>query len=253
MKEVEETNIGSDPAAVDKIAESSADHKPHTEGLSRRNFLGVGSTALAAAALTGLTANAQEIQDTRKAENDHSASDPGQENRPLLDENPDSNLPPPTDHGDIGPIWYSFDLVHKRVQDGGWTHQVNSSVLPSSKDLTGVNMRLIAGSFRELHWHTADEWAMMLYGNARVTVMNPDGTMFIDDVSKGDLWLFPAGYPHSIQGLQPDGCQFLLVFDEGDFSEDGTLLFSEMISHTPYKVLAKNFGLDKDIAAKLIK
>jgi len=69
-------------------------------------------------------------------------------------------MPPPTDHGDIGPVWYSFDLAHKRVQDGGWTHEVNSKVLPTSKDLTGVNMRLTAGTFRELHWHTADEWAL---------------------------------------------------------------------------------------------
>ena len=72
-------------------------------------------------------------------------------------------------------------------------------------------MRLTAGSFRELHWHTADEWSIMLYGNAGVTVLNPDGTIFIDDVSKGDLWYFPAGYPHSIQGLGPDGCEFLLA------------------------------------------
>src|SRR5580700_3379631 len=151
MKEVEETRIGSDSEAADEVAQSGADHKPGTEGFSRRDFLGASSTALAAAALTGLTAHAQEIQDTRNAEKDHSASDPGQENTPLLDENPDSNLPPPTDHGDIGPIWYSFDLVHKRVQEGGWTHEVNSKVLPSSKDLAGVNMRLAAGSFRELH------------------------------------------------------------------------------------------------------
>jgi oxalate decarboxylase len=222
-------------------------------GLSRRNFLEVTSTALATAGLAGLAAHAQETQDTRKAEKDHSSTDPAQENKPLLDENPSSNMPPPTDHGDIGPVWYSFDLVHKRVQQGGWTHEVNSKVLPTSKDLAGVNMRLTAGSFRELHWHTADEWAIMLYGNARVTVMNPDGTMFIDDISKGDLWLFPAGFPHSIQGLQPDGCEFLLVFDEGDFSEDGTFLLSEFIAHTPRNVLAKNFGLDKDAIAKLPK
>jgi oxalate decarboxylase len=162
-------------------------------------------------------------------------------------------MPPPTDRGDIGPVWYSFDLAHKRVQEGGWTHEVNSKVLPSSTDLTGVNMRITAGSFRELHWHTADEWAIMEYGNARVTVMNPDGTMFIDDVSKGDLWLFPAGYPHSIQGLQPDGCQFLLVFDEGDFSEDGTFLLSETVAHTPRNILEKNFRLDKDAISKLPK
>ena len=91
------------------------------------------STALATAALTGLTAHAQETADTRKAEQRSSSSDPGQENRPLLEENPNSNMPPPTDHGDIGPIWYSFDLVHKRVQDGGWTHEVNSKVLPTLK------------------------------------------------------------------------------------------------------------------------
>ena len=220
---------------------------------SRRSFLGISSATLATAALTGLTASAQETADTRKAEHDSSSSDPGQENRPLLEENPNSNTPPPTDHGDIGPIWYSFDLAHKRVQDGGWTHEVNSKVLPTSKDLTGVNMRLTAGSFRELHWHTADEWAIMLYGSARVTVMNPDGSMFIDDVGNGDLWLFPAGFPHSIQGLGPDGCEFLLVFDQGDFFEDGTFLLSETIAHTPRNVLAKNFGLDKQIIDKIVK
>src|SRR5438552_1486273 len=52
-------------------------------------------------------------------------------------------------------------------------------------------MRLTAGSFRELHWHTADEWSIMLDGNARVTVLNPDGTIFIDDVGKGDLRCCP--------------------------------------------------------------
>ena len=71
--------------------------------------------------------------------------------------------------------------------------------LPSSKDLAGVNMRLTAGSFRELHWHTAKEWAIMLASNAPVSVLNPDGTIFLDNVAKGDLWYFPAGYPHSIQ------------------------------------------------------
>jgi oxalate decarboxylase len=253
MKELENTKISGEPEAVNPVTQAGEVHERGVEGLSRRNFLGVSSTALATAALAGLAAHAQEPQDTRKAEKDHSMSNPGQENKPLLDGNPSSNMPPPTDHGDIGPVWYSFDLAHKRMQEGGWTHEVNQRVLPSSKDLAGVNMRLTTGSFRELHWHTADEWALMLYGNARVTVMNPDGTMFIDEVGKGDLWLFPAGFPHSIQGLEPDGCEFLLVFDEGDFSEDGTFLFSETIAHTPRNVLAKNFGFDKDVVAKLVK
>ncbi|MCU1261843.1 MAG: bicupin, oxalate decarboxylase family [Bryobacterales bacterium] len=219
-------------------------------GLSRRNMFGISST-LATAALAGVAASAQQRPNTRKAEGDRSASNPGPENKALLNENPNSNMPPSTDHGDVGAIWFSFDLTHKRIQEGGWTHQVTQRELPSSKDIAGVNMRITAGSFRELHWHTADEWSIMLDGNARVTVLNPDGTIFIDDVGKGDLWYFPAGFPHSIQGLGPDGCEFLLVFNEGLFSEDNTFLLSEWMAHTPGSVLSKNFGLDKTALAKL--
>lgn len=223
------------------------------EGVSRRSFLGVGSAALATAAFASYTAHAQQSDNTRKAEADQSSTDPGPENRALLQINPNSNTPPPTDHGDIGPVWYSFDLARKRVEEGGWTHQVTQRELPPSRDLAGVNMRLTAGSFRELHWHTANEWAFMEYGNARVTVLNPDGTMFIDDVGEGDLWFFPAGYPHSIQGLGPDGCQFILVFDEGTFSEDNTFLLSEFFAHTPAEVLKKNTGLSMNEIAQLPK
>ena len=221
------------------------------KALSRRNFLRAGS-AVAMTALAGASAlRGQERPSTRAAEHDHSSSDPGPENKSLLDENPDSNTPPPTDHGDVVPLWYSFDLVKKRMEEGGWTHEVTQRELPSSKDIAGVNMRLTAGSYRELHWHTADEWAYVLYGKARVTVMSPDGKMFIGDVSEGDVWLFPAGHPHSIQGLDPDGTEFLLVFNQGDFSESGTMLLSAWMAHTPPEVLRKNFGLDRDALAKL--
>ena len=222
------------------------------EALSRRKFMKTSSAALVMTALAGVTAaRGQERASTQAAEHDHSSSDPGQENKALLDENPNSNMPPPTDHGDMVPLWYSFDLVKKRVGEGGWTHEVTERELPSSRDIAGVNMRLTAGSYRELHWHTADEWAYVLYGKARVTVMSPDGLMFIGDVGEGDLWLFPAGFPHSIQGLDPDGTEFLLVFNQGNFSEDGTMLLSEWMAHTPPEVLMKNFGLDREALAKL--
>lgn len=152
-------------------------------------------------------------------------------------------MPPVTDRGDVMPIWYSFDLTHRRIQDGGWTRQVTARELPSSQDLAGVTMRLTAGSYRELHWHTANEWAYMLYGNARVTVFQPDGNIFIGDVSEGDLWFFPAAHPHSIQGLGPDGCEFLLVFDQGTFSEYSTFLLSGWLAHTPSKVLCQNLNI----------
>jgi hypothetical protein len=110
MKEFEKIKSSNKPGVANEATRSGEVHNPGTEGISRRTFLGVSSTALATATLAGLTAYAQEVQDTRKAEKDISASNPGQENKALLDENPSSNTPPPTDRGDIGPVWYSFDL-----------------------------------------------------------------------------------------------------------------------------------------------
>ena len=86
----------------------------------------------------------------------------------------------------------------------------------------------------------------MLYGSARITAIDAQGNNFIDDVGVGDLWYFPSGVPHSIQGLGPDGCEFLLVFDDGEFDEDNTFLLSDWFKHTPSEVLAKNFGVGKN-------
>jgi oxalate decarboxylase len=191
--------------------------------------------------------------ETYKAERNGSASNPGPQNIGLVKLNRNSDVPPPTDHGVVEPFWYSFDLTHRRVQEGGWTHQVTSRELPVSKDIAGVNMRLTKGSFRELHWHLADEWAIMLTGKARVTLFTPDGAMFVDDVTAGDLWLFPAGAPHSIQALGEDGCEFLLVFNQGDFSEESTLLLSDWLKHTPPEILQQNFGLSAEAIADLPK
>jgi oxalate decarboxylase len=130
-----------------------------------------------------------------------------------------------------------------RLEPGGWTRQVTRRELGVATALAGVNMRLNAGGVRELHWHKASEWAYMLYGTARITAVDARGRYFVDDVGVGDLWFFPSGVPHSIQGLGPDGCEFLLVFDDGDFDEDNTFLIADWFKRTPNEVLGKNFGV----------
>ncbi|PSS30942.1 hypothetical protein PHLCEN_2v2511 [Hermanssonia centrifuga] len=59
----------------------------------------------------------------------------------------------------------------------------------------------------------------------------------------GDLWYFPPGVPHSLQGTNQTaaGTEFLLVFPDGDFSEDSTFLLTDWTAHIPKEVLAKNF------------
>src|ERR1700704_6310634 len=207
--------------------------------ITRRGILQVGSTALAAATTLTVAKAQQQIRSP-----DHhlpNESDPGPKNSALDAQNPDSVWSPETDNGTVAPFKYSFALARKRIESGGWTRQVTVRELPISKTIAGVEMRLTAGGVRELHWHVEAEWAIMLYGNARITAVDQEGRSFVSDVGMGDLWLFPKGVPHSIQGLGPDGCKFLLVFDDGNFNEFETFLITDWLTHTPQEGLGKNF------------
>jgi oxalate decarboxylase len=154
----------------------------------------------------------------------------------------DQVAPPRTDSGTVPNLKFSYAASHNRVVTGGWAREVTVRELPVAKELAGVNMRLNPGGIREMHWHKEAEWAYMLAGRARITAVDAQGRNFIDDVGVGDLWNFPAGIPHSIQGLE-DGCEFLLVFDDGNFSENETFLITDWFAHTPRDVLARNFGV----------
>jgi oxalate decarboxylase len=170
-------------------------------------------------------------------------SDPGPQNPTLQSQFPGAVSPPATDVGDMPQFWASFNNAHKRIQSGGWAREVTEADFPISTAVTGVNMRLGPGGIRELHWHQSAEWAYMTNGQCRITVLDTDGRAYVQDVSEGDLWFFPAGYPHSLQGIGPHGCEFLIAFDDGNASEYNTLLVTDWLAHTPPEVLALNFGV----------
>ncbi|HWE08164.1 MAG TPA: oxalate decarboxylase family bicupin [Solirubrobacteraceae bacterium] len=174
----------------------------------------------------------------------------GPRNDAIETANPDLLIAPETDAGTVPNLKFPFAASHNRVLSGGWAREVTIRELPIATELAGVNMRLKPGGIRELHWHKEAEWAYMIAGSARITLIDAEGRNFIDDVSAGDLWYFPAGLPHSIQGLQ-EGCEFLLVFDSGDFSENETFLITDWFAHTPAEVLAKNFGVAPSAFANL--
>jgi oxalate decarboxylase len=211
--------------------------------ISRRNVL---TAAAAGGLLTAATvASAQTSEPIpQPMRPGRGGTDPGPRNVVRDRQNPDLLVPPSTDHGTLPNLRFSFADAHMRQERGGWSRQVTVRELGISKNIAGVNMRLNAGGVRELHWHKAAEWSYMLYGSARITAVDAQGRNFVDDVGVGDLWYFPAGIPHSIQGLNPDGCEFLLVFDDGDFDEDNTFLISDWFKHVPTEVLGKNFGVD---------
>ncbi|GAB0167756.1 oxalate decarboxylase family bicupin [Lysinibacillus sp. CTST325] len=157
-------------------------------------------------------------------------------------ENPDMLVPPKTDAGLVPNLKFSFSDTHMVLKNGGWSREITVRDLPIATTLAGVNMSLTPGGVRELHWHQQAEWSYMLLGHARITAVDQNGRNFIADVGPGDLWYFPPGIPHSIQGLE-DGCEFLLVFDDGHFSDLSTFSISDWFAHTPKDVLSSNFGV----------
>ncbi|TFY69233.1 hypothetical protein EVG20_g3233 [Dentipellis fragilis] len=167
----------------------------------------------------------------------------GPQNIAIDQQNPDFLAPPSTDNGDVPNAKWPFGLSHNRLQTGGWARQQNIEVMPIATEMAGVNMRLEAGAIRELHWHKTAEWAYVIKGSTQITSVNQNGQNYIATVNPGDLWYFPPGIPHSLQatGDGGEGSEFLLVFDDGSFSDDSTFLLTDWLAHVPMDVIAKNF------------
>jgi len=140
------------------------------------------------------------------------------------------------------------------VGEGGSAKESTVKQLPIATSIAGVSMRLKPGGLRELHWHAiAAEWAFVVKGNVRATVISPNGEGAQDDFGPGDVWYFPKGHGHALQALGPDEAHFILGFDDGHFSEFGTFSITDWVGHTPPNVLSRNLGLPESVFANFAK
>ena len=232
--------------------------------ISRRNILALGATGavMTAATMAGASAAPEKAaisfgdpddppQGAINATNPTSITDPGPQNPAIRGQFPGAFSPPATNVGDLPMFWASFNNAPRRIQNGGWARQVTQYDFQISEEIAGVNMRLTRGGVRELHWHLAAEWAYVTYGSCRVTTIDQLGRANVEDVHQGGLWYFPAGLPHSLQGIGEDGCEFIICFDDGKASEFNTLLVTEWLAHTPPEDLALNFGMPADTFSKI--
>jgi oxalate decarboxylase len=138
---------------------------------------------------------------------------------------------------------YPFHKTPLVTYDGGTTKQVGTYNFPVSKGMAGVYMTLEPGAIRELHWHAnAAEWAYVMEGTTRITLTSPEGKVEIADVDAGGLWYFPKGWGHSLEGVGSKTTKFLLVFNDGTFSEGATFSVTDWLSHTPIDWVAQNLG-----------
>lgn len=87
------------------------------------------------------------------------------------------------------------------------------------------------------------EWGYVYKGEILISAVDEDGRNQVDKLGVGDIWYFPKGEAHVVQGLAPEN-EYLLAFDDGDFDAVGTtFMVDDWITHTPKSILAKNFGM----------
>jgi oxalate decarboxylase len=198
-----------------------ADNREGKNGLSRRGwFKGASLTSLGVAALGGQRASAAPEEKEKK----------------------DTSIPP---------LKYDLEAQTHWVGKGGSAKEATVEEFSVSQSIAGVSMRLEPGAIRELHWHAlAAEWAYVLEGRVRTTVISPSGQSEISDFVKGDTWFFPRGHGHALQGMGPGEAHFLLGFDNGHFSEFGTFSITDWIARTPSNVTTRVLNLPAETIAK---
>ncbi|KAL4871489.1 hypothetical protein BDV12DRAFT_183620 [Aspergillus spectabilis] len=162
-------------------------------------------------------------------------------------QNPDNLGAQSTDNGIVPNLKWSFSDSKTRLFPGGWVREQVLQDLPQSRDISGAQQHLSKGAIRELHWHRVAEWGFVYEGSLLLNAVDENGKWTTEKLETGDIWYFPKGVAHNVQGLSDEN-EYLLVFDDGDFEKVGTtFMVDDWIKHTPRDVLAKNFGVDASV------
>ncbi|KAI9802094.1 MAG: hypothetical protein M1833_002015 [Piccolia ochrophora] len=168
-------------------------------------------------------------------------------NRQVDLQNPSGLGQQSSDAGVVPNLKWSFSLSKTRIFPGGWTRTQVVQDLPQSRDIAGAQQHLRKGAIRELHWHKVAEWGFVYNGSILVSAVDENGKFQVDKLTHGDIWYFPKGVAHTVQGLDEEN-EYLLAFDDGDFDAVGvTFNIADWLAHTPKAILAKNFGVDESV------
>ncbi|HEY9264316.1 MAG TPA: cupin domain-containing protein, partial [Mycobacterium sp.] len=86
---------------------------------------------------------------------------------------------------------------------------------PVLEDMSMYSLRVTEDGMREPHWHPVTaEMGYVQHGDARMTIMNPDGTLDTWTMITGDMYFIPRAYPHHIENIGTDEWHFLIFFDQ---------------------------------------
>lgn len=126
----------------------------------------------------------------------------------------------------------------------GSAHLARVQFWPALKDLSMYSLRVREDGMREPHWHPITaEMGYVHRGSARMTVMDPDGTLDTWYLKPGDVYFVPRAYPHHIEVVDAPDIHFLIFFDQ---PTPGDIGYRASISAYSREVLAATFDTHID-------
>lgn len=75
------------------------------------------------------------------------------------------------------------------------------------------------------YFRTQAEWGFVYNGSLLLSGVDENGGFTTEVLETGDIWYFPKGVAHNVQGLDDEN-EYLLAFDDGDFEKIGYAPFT---------------------------
>ncbi|WP_458042242.1 cupin domain-containing protein [Microbacterium sp. HM-570] len=115
---------------------------------------------------------------------------------------------------------------------------------PALTSMSMYSLTIRDDGMREPHWHPGTaEMGYVHRGRARMSILDPDGTVDSYVLQPGDCYFVPPAYPHQIEVIGDDDIHFLIFFDQ---PTPGDVGYRESVSAFSRPVLAATLGVAID-------
>jgi oxalate decarboxylase len=123
----------------------------------------------------------------------------------------------------------------------GSARVARSQFWPALKHLAMYSILIPENGMREPHWHPdTAEMGYVHKGRARMSVLDPGGSVDTYELEPGDTYFIPRSYPHQIEVIGEEDIHFLVFFDQPMPADIGYRASTSAVSR---EVLAAAFGV----------
>ncbi|PVH74242.1 RmlC-like cupin [Cadophora sp. DSE1049] len=143
---------------------------------------------------------------------------------------------------------HKFDVERMAAPVGaegvGTAKTARDQLWPALKDISMYVINVEEGGMREPHWHPfTAEMGYVHKGEARMTILDPDGSVDTYTLKPGDCYFVPNAYRHQIEVLSKEDIHFCIFFDQ---PWPGDIGYKTSATALSPEVLAATFGVKKE-------